>query len=62
MSKLQFVPQLEPIAREAGALLMSYFGKISIEYKGDADLVTEADRAASASSPSALLRSGQIMT
>ncbi len=46
MSKLQFVPQLEPIAREAGALLMSYFGKISIEYKGDADLVTEADRAA----------------
>src|SRR5438876_146828 len=45
-SSLQFVTQMESIAREAGALLMSYFGKISIEYKGDADLVTEADRAA----------------
>ena len=33
---------MESIAREAGALLMSFFGKISIEYKGDADLVTEA--------------------
>jgi myo-inositol-1(or 4)-monophosphatase len=41
-----FIPSMESIAREAGALLMSYFGKISIEYKGDADLVTEADRAA----------------
>jgi len=35
-----FIPSMESIAREAGALLMSYFGKISIEYKGDADLVT----------------------
>jgi myo-inositol-1(or 4)-monophosphatase len=33
------------IAREAGALLMSYFGKIDFELKGDFDLVTEADRA-----------------
>ena len=33
------------IAREAGALLMEYFGKVSYELKGDADLVTEADRA-----------------
>ena len=33
------------IAREAGALLMDYFGKVSYELKGDADLVTEADRA-----------------
>jgi myo-inositol-1(or 4)-monophosphatase len=33
------------IAREAGALLMEYFDKnIKIEYKGDADLVTAADR------------------
>jgi len=37
---------LEPIAREAGALLMSYFDQhIKIEYKGDVDLVTAADRA-----------------
>ena len=33
------------IAREAGALLMRYFDQhIKIEYKGDADLVTVADR------------------
>jgi len=33
------------IAREAGALLMDYFDKhIKIEYKGEADLVTAADR------------------
>jgi myo-inositol-1(or 4)-monophosphatase len=34
------------IAREAGALLMSYFHQhVKIEYKGEADLVTIADRA-----------------
>src|SRR6267142_2270218 len=44
--KSTFTPPMEKIAKEAGSLLMSYFGKISIEYKGDADLVTEADRAA----------------
>ena len=43
----QYLEGLEPIAREAGALLMSYFDRqIKIEYKGDADLVTAADRAA----------------
>jgi len=37
---------MSAIAREAGALLMEYFQKhIKIEYKGDADLVTAADRA-----------------
>jgi len=37
------------IAREAGALLMHYFHQhLKIEYKGDADLVTAADRAAEA--------------
>src|SRR3954462_6470692 len=46
MSAMSFLPSMESIAREAGALLMSFFGEISIEYKGDADLVTEADRAA----------------
>ena len=38
---------MSAIAREAGALLMSYFHRrLKIEYKGDADLVTAADRAA----------------
>lgn len=42
----QYLQELEPIAREAGALLMSYFDRhIKIEYKGDVDLVTAADRA-----------------
>ncbi len=39
-----FLTPMQALAREAGALLMSYFGKVSIEYKGDADLVTQADR------------------
>lgn len=39
-----FLQPMQELAREAGALLMSYFGKVSIEYKGDADLVTVADR------------------
>jgi myo-inositol-1(or 4)-monophosphatase len=44
-----FVPAMSAIAREAGALLMQYFQKhIKIEYKGDADLVTAADRASEA--------------
>jgi len=43
---LEFVPLMSEIAREAGALLMDYFRRrVKIEYKGDADLVTEADRA-----------------
>jgi myo-inositol-1(or 4)-monophosphatase len=42
------LPDILPIAREAGALLLSYFGKVAIEYKGEVDLVTEADRRAEA--------------
>ena len=42
-----FLPAMSAIAREAGALLMTYFNQgLKIEYKGDADLVTAADRAA----------------
>src|SRR6202790_220119 len=42
-----FLPAMSAIAREAGALLLSYFRQgLKIEYKGDADLVTAADRAA----------------
>jgi myo-inositol-1(or 4)-monophosphatase len=45
----QFVPAAAEIAREAGALLLSFYHRrIGFEYKGDADLVTEADRAAEA--------------
>jgi myo-inositol-1(or 4)-monophosphatase len=41
-----YLPELEAIAREAGVLLMGYFKRrVTIEYKGDVDLVTEADRA-----------------
>jgi myo-inositol-1(or 4)-monophosphatase len=41
----EFVPRIAEIAREAGALLMQYFDQhIKIEYKGEADLVTAADR------------------
>ncbi len=41
-----FLPAMSAIAREAGALLMHYFHQhLKIEYKGDADLVTAADRA-----------------
>ena len=44
-----FVPAAEAIAREAGELLMGYFARrVKIEYKGDVDLVTEADRASEA--------------
>src|SRR5437879_4288067 len=42
-----FLPAMSAIAREAGALLMPYFHQhLKIEYKGEADLVTAADRAA----------------
>src|SRR5882762_8503135 len=42
-----FLPAMSVIAREAGALLLQHFQRgIKIEYKGDADLVTAADRAA----------------
>jgi myo-inositol-1(or 4)-monophosphatase len=43
------LPAMSAIAREAGALLMQYFHQgLKIEYKGDADLVTAADRASEA--------------
>ena len=40
---------MSAIAREAGALLMDHFHQhLKVEYKGDADLVTAADRASEA--------------
>jgi myo-inositol-1(or 4)-monophosphatase len=44
-----FIPAMSAIAREAGALLMNYFHQhLKVEYKGEADLVTAADRASEA--------------
>src|SRR5205085_9889324 len=40
----QLVPAISQIAREAGVLVRELFGRVAIEYKGDVDLVTEADR------------------
>jgi myo-inositol-1(or 4)-monophosphatase len=41
----EFVSGMSEVAREAGALLMGYFQQhVKIEYKGDVDLVTIADR------------------
>ncbi len=40
-----FISGMTAIAREAGALLMEYFQQhVKVEYKGEADLVTIADR------------------
>jgi myo-inositol-1(or 4)-monophosphatase len=45
----EFVPTMTEIAREAGSLLMTYFARrVKFEYKGEVDLVTEADRASEA--------------
>ena len=42
----RYLAEVEAIAREAGALLMQHFARrVIIEYKGDVDLVTAADRA-----------------
>jgi myo-inositol-1(or 4)-monophosphatase len=40
-----FLPFMTEVARDAGALLMRHFrARVEIEYKGDVDLVTVADR------------------
>lgn len=42
----EFLPATSSIAREAGALLRDFYHRgVRTEYKGDVDLVTEADRA-----------------
>jgi myo-inositol-1(or 4)-monophosphatase len=46
MNSPEFVTTAEQIARDAGALLREFYAKgVETEYKGDVDLVTEADRA-----------------
>jgi len=45
----EFLGAAAHIARQAGALLLPYFHRrVKVEYKGDVDLVTEADRASEA--------------
>jgi myo-inositol-1(or 4)-monophosphatase len=45
MPQTEFVAAMAEIAREAGALLMQHFQRrVAIEYKGEVDLVTVADR------------------
>ena len=46
MSRFEYAHLAEGIARQAGALLRGFYAKgVATEYKGDVDLVTEADRA-----------------
>jgi myo-inositol-1(or 4)-monophosphatase len=46
VSQFEFADKAEVIAREAGALLKGFYQKgVAAEYKGDVDLVTEADKA-----------------
>ena len=48
-SMQELLPTAESIAREAGALLRDFYHRgVRTEYKGDVDLVTEADRASEA--------------
>src|SRR5580658_4955321 len=49
MKRFEFAHVAEGIARQAGALLRGFYEKgVATEYKGDVDLVTEADRASEA--------------
>jgi myo-inositol-1(or 4)-monophosphatase len=46
VTKFEFAHIADGIARQAGALLRKFYEKgVATEYKGDVDLVTEADRA-----------------
>jgi myo-inositol-1(or 4)-monophosphatase len=46
VSRFEFAHVADGIARQAGALLRGFYAKgVATEYKGDVDLVTEADRA-----------------
>lgn len=49
MKRFEFAHVAEGIARQAGELLRGYYERgVATEYKGDVDLVTEADRASEA--------------
>jgi myo-inositol-1(or 4)-monophosphatase len=42
--KPDFVQAAVDIARQAGQILLRHFGRVRVEYKGEVDLVTAADR------------------
>jgi myo-inositol-1(or 4)-monophosphatase len=49
MKRFEYAHVAEGIARQAGSLLRGFYEKgVATEYKGDVDLVTEADRASEA--------------
>jgi myo-inositol-1(or 4)-monophosphatase len=49
VKKFEFAHVAEGIARQAGSLLRGFYEKgVTAEYKGDVDIVTEADRASEA--------------
>src|ERR1700678_2295064 len=49
MKRFEFAHVAEGIARKAGGLLRGFYERgVATEYKGDVDLVTEADRASEA--------------
>src|SRR3979490_1287206 len=46
VKRFGFAPGVDGVARRAGAVLRGFYAKgVATEYKGDVDLVTEADRA-----------------
>ena len=50
----EFLGAAVEIARQAGSLLLPFFERrVKVEYKGEVDLVTEADRASEAFIPGA---------
>ena len=48
MDNVDYLSVAVDIAREAGALLLKHYQRVEIEYKGEFNLVTAADRAAEA--------------
>ena len=48
MDNVDYLSVAVDIAREAGALLLKHYERVEIEYKGEFNLVTAADRAAEA--------------
>ena len=45
MTNADFLSVASEIARDAGALLLQHLERVTVEYKGDYDIVTAADRA-----------------
>lgn len=48
MNSVDYIPFAADVAREAGAILMQHYSHVQVEYKGQFDTVTAADRASEA--------------